>query len=176
MTVVSPSRRKRTQPPVHDDPSTWLHRIEVIRRLNVTRDAVRYMISRGDLHPIRDSRGDALFDPDEVNAYAMAHPRARAGMQQLGDGEITSEAFRLLNDGVTRRDLIMQLRITAERADALYEEWATGDDWQTALRRRREQRAIERAEREEKRRARERAERRRTSLATLISSSEKPKP
>lgn len=175
MTVVSPSRFKRTKAPAHNDPSTWLHIVETARLLNVTRQAVRSMVGRGDLHPIRDTRGDALFDPDEVNAYAVSHPHVR-NARYLNDGELTAEAFRLLNEGAARRELIMQLRITAERADALYEEWSTGDDWDAAVRRRREQRAAERAEREERARARERAERRRTSLSALIGGGEKPRP
>ena len=159
---------------MHDDPSTWLHKIEVAHLLNVTRQAVRAMALRGDLHPIKDTRGDSLFDPDEVNAYAVSHPRILR-KHFATDGELAAEAFRLLNDGATRRELIINCKITAERADTLYEEWSTGDDWQAAMHKRREQRALERAEREERARTRERTERRRTSLAALIGSGEKPK-
>lgn len=154
------SRNRRLVPPVHNDPSTWLYRGEVAKLLNSTREGVRLLDARGALHPIKNARGDWLYDPDEVAAWSVAHPKVAARL--LDDGDLTAAAFDLFDAGASRREIVKKLRITCDRVDALYEQWKV-DDLDAALAARRAAQERERDEREQ----RTRAQRRRRVLDAL---------
>ncbi len=111
----------------------------------------------GALHPTRDFRGDARYDPDEVNAYAVSHPRH--GRRIFDDGELTAEFAKLMAQGKGRRDAVMELRITFARADELHAEWMRGNEFAVAQAsrmqehaRNEERRALAARERERERR------------------------
>jgi len=154
------SRAKRRVHPDHNDPATWLRRGEVAKLLGISRISVKYLDGTGGLHPIRDQRGDYFYDPDEVNAYALSHPRRGAKIYE--DGELTCEAFKLFEEGKTRVQVVIALRITCERADALWTEWQRGDFEDAAKAR---HRAQLRAQVEQEAKARD--QRRQRSLETL---------
>ena len=139
----------RRHPPDHNDPTTWLHRGEVAKLLGTTRNVVKKLQLEGALHPLKDSRGDLLYDPDEVHAYALAHPKL--GRKLYDDGDITAAAFKLFEEGKTRRQVVMTLRITCDRADALYAEWKR-DDFDEVLAEKRAAETRATAEREAQRR------------------------
>ncbi len=160
MTVYATARLKRSTPPDHNDPTTWLHRGEVAKMLGIPRETVRSIEKYGGLHPTKDGRGDMLFDPDEVKAWAMAHPRL--GVKLYDDGDIAAAAFKLFEAGRTRVQVVIALRITCERVDALWEEWRRGDFEDAAKARHRAQLQAQ-AEQE----AKARDQRRQRSLETL---------
>lgn len=140
------SRNYRVVPPVHDDPATWLYRGEVAKLLNSTREGVRLLTARGALHPIKNARGDWLYDPDEVAAWSVAHPKLAARL--LDDGDLTAAAFELFDAGATRREIVKKLRITCDRVDKLYEQYRVDDlDAALAARRAADRRAHEERER-----------------------------
>jgi len=130
--------------PEHNDPATWLRRGEVGKLLGIPRTSVRYLETNGALHPLRDERGDYLYDPDEVNAYAVSNPRR--GAKIYDDGDLTCEAAKLFELGKNRNEVVVALRITYDRADALWQEWRCAD-FETAAKLRRTQEAQAAAER-----------------------------
>ena len=164
-----PTKGPRDRQPVHDDPTTWLQRFEVARILGLTRNGVFDIEHRGGLHPIRNARGDKLFDPDEVQAWAIAHPKQ--GRKLYDDGDIAAAAFKLFSDGKTRREVVIELRITCDRVDKLYEQYRV-DDLDVALAARR---AAERRAGEERERA-ARDRRRRRVFDALKTLQAKPSP
>jgi DNA-binding transcriptional MerR regulator len=149
--------------PNHLKPETWLRRGEVAKLLNRTKDAVRYLETNGALHPIEDEHGERRFDPDEVYAYAMQHPHAP---KQKTDEELTATAFKMFEENRTRREVVMALRITTARADALWEEWST-EDFETAATKRREAEAAARKAAEEMEQKRTGEERRKMAYGML---------
>lgn len=140
-----PQRNGRLVAPRHEDPATWLSRGEVAKLLGVTNVAVLHLDRKGALHPTRDFRGDARYDPDEVNAYAVSHPRR--GGRIFDDGQLAAEASRLFAANTGRRAVVTALRVTYARADELYAEWARGDDFKVVRAARAAERTAERAER-----------------------------
>jgi hypothetical protein len=128
--------------------------------LGIPRTSVRYLEGNGALHPIRDRYGDYLYDPDEVHAYAMTHPRR--GAKVYDEGDLACEAFKLFEEGKTRVQVVIALRITCERADALWTEWQRGD-FEDAVKAR--HRAQLQAQLEQEAKARD--QRRQRSLETL---------
>ena len=150
-------RNPRVRPrPEHDKPETWLRRGEVAKLLNVGKDAVRYYETSGALHPRQDATGEWRFDPEEVYAYAMTHPKVK----KRTDDEIEAAAFELFEQGADRRRVVIALRITVARAQKLWEDWQTAD-FEVAARSEQEQEARAKREREE----REKDEQRRARLA-----------
>lgn len=150
--------------PRHDDPTTWLSRGEAAKLLGITTVSVLRLDKSGALHPIRDFRNDARYDPDEINAYSVAHPRRGRGI--LSDGDLTAEAVKLLEQGRNRRELVVELRITFARADELYREWAHGD-FETALAAHARAETRRAQQREQAERERARAQRRAQLRQTL---------
>lgn len=151
--------------PDHSKPNTWLRRGEVAKLLNRTKDAVRYLETSGALHPIEDEHGERRFDPDEVYAYAMQHPPAP---KQKTDEELTASAFRMFEENRTRREVVMALRITTARADALWEEWSI-EGFETAVAMRKSAVAAARAEAEKQEEKQTKEERHKLTLAMLKS-------
>ena len=159
-------RNPRTRPvPDHSKPNTWLRRGEVAKLLNYTKDKVRYLENTGALHPLQDEYNEFRFDPDEVYAYAMQHPPAP---KQKTDEELTATAFKMFEENRTRREVVMALRITTARADALWEEWST-EDFETAVAMRRAAEAAAKAAVEELGHKRSQEERNKMTLALLKS-------
>lgn len=155
--ALTPRNGRRTTPPSHNDPATWLRRSEVAKILNMTNVGVLHAERAGGLHPISDDRGDKLYDPAEVQAYAVSHPRR--GARFYDDGDLAAEAAKLFAAGVGRREIVMRLRVTFDRVDDLYLEWSKGDDLAAAAARRKQERTEAALAREERRRARERTTR-----------------
>lgn len=149
--------------PNHSKPSTWLRRGEVSKLLNCTKDKVRYLETNGALHPIEDEYKEKRFDPDEVYAYAMQHPHAP---EKKTDEELTASAFKMFEENRTRREVVMALRITTARADALWEEWST-EDFETAVATRKAAEAAARAADEERAHARTREQRNKLAIDML---------
>ncbi len=121
-------RRVRTTHPNHNDPGTWLCKLETAKLLGVSRQMVAKMAQEGALHPIKDSYGDYFFDPDEVQAYANTHPKVK---RYFNGGDIAAEAFRLFDAGKNRRECVIELRRTPQEVDELWAEWKR-DDFSTA--------------------------------------------
>jgi hypothetical protein len=141
-------RIKRTKLPDHNDPSSWLSKGEAAKLIGVTRQMIRKLTVEGAFHPIRDSYGDAFFDPDEVHSYAVTHPK----IKRFGShGELAAEAFKLFQAGHRRQDCVIELRCTPQEVDELWAEWKR-DDFASA----RAERAAQ-AELHERERKRDRA-------------------
>ena len=174
MTVIAPSSRvRRHVHPEHNDPATWLRRGEVGKLLGIPRTSVRYLETNGALHPLRDERGDYLYDPDEVNAYAVSNPRR--GAKIYDDGDLTCEAAKLFELGKTRNEVVVALRITYARADALWEEWHCGD-FEAAAKRRRARAAAETLDKLQTAADRKRNAARERTLALMRSMARNPSP
>lgn len=161
MTVIALTPRvgARTIPPDHNNPASWLRRGEVARLLGISNIAVAHATKSGGLHPITDARGDKLYDPDEVNAYAITHVRRR-GARFMDDGELAAEAAKLFAAGAGRREAVMALRITYARVDELYLEWKRGDSYDAAIAAREQEHARSEQARAQARAERDRARRR----------------
>lgn len=110
--------------PDHNDPATWLCKLETAKMLGVSRQMVYKLSKEGALHPIIDKRGDYFFDPDEVQAYALTHPKIkRYGV----GGDLAAEAFKLFDAGRRRQDCVIELRCTPQQIDELWAEWKRDD-------------------------------------------------
>lgn len=151
--------------PNHSKPDTWLRRGEVSKLLNRTKDGVRYLETSSALHPVKDEYGELRFDPDEVYAYAMTHPQAP---KQKTDEELTAIAFKMFEENRTRREVVMALRITTARADALWEEWSI-EGFEAAVAMRKSAEAAAKAAAEELEHKQTREERNKLTLAMLKS-------
>jgi hypothetical protein len=149
--------------PTHADQETWLRRGEVARIFNVTRENVRTMESTGAIHGIVDEHGEHRFDPDEIYAYARTHHQKP---RQRSDGELTALAFKMFEAGASRRQVVMKLRITVERADGLWEKWST-DDFETAAVAKKNAEAAAKLEAEERAQNKARAEHRKLAFSVL---------
>jgi hypothetical protein len=93
--------------------------------LNVTAQTIANMEARGRLHPQRDENGVYRHDPAEVRALLSRsmEPNKRRLRTR---GELEADAFALLDQGKTRKELVCTLLITSEEAQHFWENWQTG--------------------------------------------------
>lgn len=141
------SNRQRTTPARHNDPDTWYTRSEVGAILAVTSETVRLLEKNGVFTSFLDSRGLHRIDPDELDRYqrTLLHKKTRANplASPRGVGDIAAEAFKLFELGATKREVVMRLAITPQRAMKLWTHWREGFE-ETAERQRNDADAAER--------------------------------
>lgn len=111
------------------DTSGWLTRNQSADLLKMSVTTIANYERRGKLHPRyayrADSRGIehhvAVYDPEELTRLPRSalyhHPATRE------PGEIAARAFELFNQGVSIRDVLIELRETPDRVHELHERW-----------------------------------------------------
>lgn len=105
------------------DTDDFLTRPEVADALGVSIATVRRLQGK-QLHPTRSEDGIYLFTRGEVEALrTLRPPPPPTRGETLDPGDLASEAFKLLRDGVEARDIVIALRRTPEEIEALQVAW-----------------------------------------------------
>ena len=128
----------KTEPISKPDDSkspAWLTKHQVAARLGKSVSVIKKLQARGYLHPLLKN-GISLFPLTEVEALArpgrrpspwLASPGksrgAKAGAARRTEGQEAAHVFRLLDQGMTLRDIVMRARVPPHRVRALYREW-----------------------------------------------------
>lgn len=134
------ARSSRSEPPIkavvppgelEPDTSGWLTRNQCadLTRMSVT--TIANYERRGKLHPRYayrpDSRGIehrvAVYNPDEIAklpSHALRNEPARE------PGELAARCFELFDQGLSVREIVIELRETPDRVRVLYESWLDG--------------------------------------------------
>jgi len=114
---------------------TWLTKHQAAARLGKSLSVVLRLQARGYLHPVLKN-GIRHFALTEVEALArpgrppspwLASPgksrRAKAAVSRRTEGQEAAQVFRLLDQGVSLREIVMRARVAPHRVRALYREW-----------------------------------------------------
>lgn len=94
--------------------------VRVARALGVSKNTIRNMVQRGDIHP---SKGlfPLQFSRDEVLRVASM---AKVDAQRIpDDGEIASAAFVAFRAGKDVRDVVIEQKITPDQAERLLHQY-----------------------------------------------------
>jgi len=114
----------------------WLTRGKVMALLGVSRTTVKRMEARGTLKPVILD-GVRFFDPKEVErlksktpekAPTANDPAIRPFTRQDPPGKVAAICFQLFAKGWEVLDVVRQLELTPALAQALYEQWWSGND------------------------------------------------
>ena len=113
----------------------WLTKQQAAARLRKSVSVVTKLTDRGYLHPVLKN-GIRLFPLAEVEALArpgrrpspwLSSPsksrRAKATPGRSTEGEEAARVFRLIDQGVALRDIVMRARVPPHRVRTLYREW-----------------------------------------------------
>jgi len=123
-----------------DDTQTpiWLTRDQVAARLGKTRPIVQKLQAKGYLHPVVKN-GVSLFAVTEVDA--LARPGRRPAPWLAGqvrrrntlaktphgarrsEGQEAAHVFRLLEQGMSLKQIVIQAHVPPHRVRALHREW-----------------------------------------------------
>lgn len=104
---------------------TGLTRGQVARRLGVTVTTVVRKEKSGALPFTIDDDGIHRFRAEDVEKVRISPTRRRKELDT--PGEVAAYAFNRFRGGATARDLVVELKITPERARALFEMWMSPD-------------------------------------------------
>jgi hypothetical protein len=109
------------------DMSTWFTRQDVADALHCSVMTVR-RLEGTRLHPQTDDSGVHRFRPPDIHRLAHAKIRTRGQHQKLAgvpitDGEVQSKVFAMLEEGRSRREIVIALEITAEAVQAIWKQW-----------------------------------------------------
>lgn len=152
--MVRPAKRPRVAPDPNDT-STWYTRGEVAEILNVHRSTVVNYEERGRLHAQVDIRGVHRFDPVEVRALLHNPTRKRRPHEKTRPlGTIEADVFSMLNQGFSRREIVLRLQITSEQADLFHEHWKC-ETFEQAARAEHQRLQLQRQQEDEERRREE---------------------
>lgn len=113
--------------PIEPDTSTWLTRNESADFLRVSVTTIGNYERQGKLHPRfayrRDSREIehrvAVYDRDELLKLRRID-RLPASHEP---GEVAARCFELFNEGLTIRDVVVEMRKTPDLVRSLYDSW-----------------------------------------------------
>jgi len=113
----------------------WLTKAEAASRLRKSVAMVTKLTDRGYLHPVLRN-GVRLFALAEVEALArpgrrpspwLASPSksrsTKASVARRTEGEEAARVFRLIDHGVSLREIVMRTRVPPHRVRDLYREW-----------------------------------------------------
>ena len=113
----------------------WLTKHQAAARLGKSVAVVKKLQARGYLHPVLKN-GVCLFALTEVEALArpgrrpspwLAGPSkrraAKAAATRRTEGQEAALVFRLMNQGVTLREIVMRAHVPPHRVRSLYREW-----------------------------------------------------
>jgi hypothetical protein len=98
-----------------------LRRTEAARLLGVSKSTLRRMEGIA-LTPVVGPKNVHLFQEEEVRAVVVTR-RAHVGVQ-ANSGDVAADAFALFDDGVDVVDAVIQLRVSPDAIEQLYERWA----------------------------------------------------
>jgi hypothetical protein len=115
--------------------AAWLTKQQAAARLRKSVAVVRKLADRGYLHPVLRN-GIRLFPLAEVEAFARPGRRplpwlpspsksrsAKATPARSTEGEEAARVFRLIDQGVGLREIVMRTRVPPHRVRTLYREW-----------------------------------------------------
>jgi hypothetical protein len=123
-----------------DDTKTpiWLTRDQVAARLGKSRSVVQKLQASGYLHPVVKT-GVSLFALNEVDALARpgrrpapwlaGHVRTRTTPAKAAtgarrtEGQEAAHVFRLLEQGMSLRQIVIHARVPPHRVRSLHREW-----------------------------------------------------
>jgi hypothetical protein len=110
-------------------------RYELVQTTGIGLSTIPALERRGHLHPLRvyrrDTRGaersTLVYSPDEVAKL----PRRGRTISDRSPGETTARAFEMFRDAKTDEEVVIELRETVDRVQALREQWinAGGSHW-----------------------------------------------
>jgi DNA-binding transcriptional MerR regulator len=95
----------------------WL-RARVARELGVHITRVRQLEKAGRLKPAIDKDGVRLYDPRAVRAFVKQRPP-----RVLVQGELASKVFRMLDDGHSLKQIVIDLKLPPETVRKLHDEY-----------------------------------------------------
>lgn len=121
-----PTQKKDPKPP---DTDGWLTRDETSDLLRCSVQTIKNYEARGKLHPQRAVRKDRVggerimlvYNPKELAAL----PAKGLGPRDLvqAEGERTARAYEMLREGRSLDDLVIELRVTSDKAEELNSRW-----------------------------------------------------
>ena len=130
--AMPPSKRRPATPQKTSTPDTsgWLDRVEIQDKLNISVHTIMRWERRGLLHPVKALRRDTagaervtyVYDPDEI---AKLPNRDHYGLASSA-GEVAARVFEMFYDGKTIGEIVVKLRETPEKIEALHEKWLNG--------------------------------------------------
>ena len=116
----------------------WLTRDQVAARLGKNRSIVQKLQEKGYLHPVVKN-GISLFALAEVESLARpgrrhapwlaGHVRTRTTLAKAAagarrtEGQEAAHVFRLLEQGMSLRQIVIQARVPPDRVRSLHREW-----------------------------------------------------
>jgi len=117
------------------DTTAWMTRAESAGFLRCSPQTLKNYEKRGMVHPLRcvrrDARGHeqivAIYDPQELRKLP------RGAVREYTPREATlieSRGFELFNQGKTIRDVVIELKETYDRIQALHEKWLAAGERQ----------------------------------------------
>jgi hypothetical protein len=111
---------KRRTPPDPKKPETWYTRSEAAKILGIHKNTLAGWDTKL-LHPVLVD-GFYRYHPAEVSGIKERR-RKKAGEPVTGPtkGEIEAAAFKMLDDGASRREMVIALHITHEEAQEYWE-------------------------------------------------------
>lgn len=169
--MVRPS--KRVLAPDTGDVGSWYTRGEVGKILGCCRATVQ-RLDGTRLHPVADERGVARYHPAEVHAIRHHDGRKPIESGVRTKGQIAAAVFKMLDDGASRRDIVVALEIEPDDVQKLFRQWlaASCDEAEEISRREETQRLrreeTEKREREQQLEREQARERRALALGALI--------
>lgn len=108
------------------DTRYWLTRVELVDLLDVTVSQLIRLEEKGVLHP-KKSPSKATTGPREIIVYDPKELAANAGVLRkrvtASPGEQSARAFEAFDRGLSVREVVVDLRVTGQRAQKLHEEW-----------------------------------------------------
>lgn len=160
--------RKRKTPPDPKKPETWYTRSEAAKILGVAKNTVAQWDDHL-LHPVLID-GFYRYHPAEVGGIKDRR-RKKMGEPHVGPtkGEIAAAAFKMLDDGSTRSEMVIALHITPEEAQEYWEAHRLDFEQYAALRKQqREETRLEKLEAEERTNSEKRRNDRMVRLKAMV--------
>jgi hypothetical protein len=116
----------------------WLTKHQAAARLRKPATEIGRLADRGYLHPILRN-GNRLFALSEVEAFArpgrrpspwlVSPSKTRSAKVSAGrptEGREAAAVFRLIDQGLSLREIVMRAHVPPHRVRALYREWQRG--------------------------------------------------
>jgi len=118
-------------PPNIPDTDGWLTRDQVTDMLQCTAQTIKNYENRELLHPkealCKDRTGHErrmlVYDPKELTALPIRNRGGNPKIMVHEPGEQAARAFEMFRRGDQLDDVVIELRMTPDRVDQLYEHW-----------------------------------------------------
>ena len=108
------------------DRSHWLTQVQALDMLGVSVNTLYRYQREGKLNPTKGRRSGSrreilIYDPEEL---ARVMPRARdVAVVHDPEGESVARVFEMLDTGASIRHIVVTLRVTPDKVEALRERW-----------------------------------------------------